>query len=55
MLATFGFCSVICGVALSVTRDHHIIKPFVARRLAGPLFILGFVLLGVVMGHWHFE
>jgi hypothetical protein len=55
MLATLAFGSVLCGVLLAAAGDRFVVKPFVARRLAGPVFVLGFVLLGVALSHWRFE
>ena len=55
MLVTVAFCSVVSGILLAAAGDRYVINLFTARRLAGPVFVFGFVLLGVAISHWHFE
>jgi hypothetical protein len=40
-------------LAAAVVRNGA--KPIVPRRIAGSVFVLGFVLLGVAISHWHFD
>jgi hypothetical protein len=40
-------------VGLAAAHNRADIKPFVPRPVAGSVFVLGFVLLGVAISHWH--
>jgi hypothetical protein len=46
--------SILCGGALATLAKRNGAKPIVPLRLAGTVFVLGFVLLGVAISHWRF-
>jgi hypothetical protein len=46
--------SILCGGALAAVAKRNDAKPVVPLRLAGSVFVLGFVLLGVAISHWRF-
>jgi hypothetical protein len=47
--------SIACGIILAAIPGRRAANPVMARRLAGSIFVLGFVLLGVAISHWHPE
>jgi hypothetical protein len=48
-----AICSIIAGPMLAVARFHVGIKSILPASLAGSIFILGFVLLGIAINSWH--
>jgi hypothetical protein len=46
----FAFCSIGCGVALAAKAGDDKRR---RRQVAGSVFLLGFVLLGVALSQWH--
>ena len=50
-----AFGSVSCGVALAALARRRRYAPIVPLRLVGSVFVLGFVLLGIAIGRWHFD
>jgi hypothetical protein len=47
-----AFSSIACGTVLAVQAEHGKPKPRTWRRVAGSVFVLGFVLLGLAICHW---
>jgi hypothetical protein len=48
-----AICSIIAGPLLAAARFHIGIKSILPGPLAGSIFILGFVLLGIAINSWH--
>jgi hypothetical protein len=55
ILTMLAISSIACGIILAAIPGRRAANPVVARRLAGSIFVLGFVLLGVAISHWHPE
>ena len=54
ILTVLAFCSIFCGIGLSAASGRAGRKPLVLPRLAGSVFVLGFVLLGIAISRWRF-
>jgi hypothetical protein len=52
IFATLAFCSILTGIMLA---SRHRRAPARSLRLAGVVFVLGFVFLGVAIGRWDVE
>jgi hypothetical protein len=54
ILLVLSMSSILCGGALAAVAKRNDAKAIVPLRLAGSVFVLGFVLLGVAISHWRF-
>jgi hypothetical protein len=58
IIFAIAFCTIAGGIAMAVAADDGR-EPdggstsWPSRRVAGAVFVLGFVLLGVAISHWH--
>jgi hypothetical protein len=52
ILTVLGLSSIACGTVLAVQAEHGKTNPRTWRRVAGSVFVSGFVLLGVALHRW---